>query len=112
MKKGRTSGSWPFTILSLVLLMVPVVALGYWYYLFAKHPDLAQTAKADLYRQSLPSFLGNTYIYSLVMSAFAAAAFYLASSRRWMKEFPERMLNLLTMVLAALVILQMVFSLL
>jgi hypothetical protein len=112
MKKNSPAGSWRYTILSIVLLAIPLVALGYWYYLFGKHPELTPEAKADLYKGSLPPFLGNKYLYSLLMSALAAASFYLASARRWMKDFPERMLNLFTMVLASLVILQMVFSLL
>ena len=112
MNNARNSGSWPRTLLSILLLAVPLVALGRWYMIFSQHPELAPQAKTDLYRQWLPSFLGNNFVYAFTMSAFAAAAFYLASSMRWKKGFPERMLNLLTMVLAALVILQMVFSLL
>jgi hypothetical protein len=112
MMKKSASGSWKYTLVSLGLLAIPLVALGYWYYLFGKHPELSPEGKANLYRSWLPSFLANKYVYSLVMSVLAAAAFYLASARRWMKDFPERMVNLATMVLAALVILQMVFSLL
>jgi hypothetical protein len=112
MNKKSRSVSWTYTSLSILLLAIPIVALGYWYYLFGSHPELTAEGKAALYRAWLPSFLENKYAYSLVMSALAAASFYLASTRRWMKDFPERMVNLGTMVLAALVILQMVFSLL
>jgi hypothetical protein len=110
MNKQTTTGNWAVTAAAVALILIPVALFIRWFMVFTQHPELSAQGKLNLYEYALPAFMQGRPAQMVIMVVIPMVSIVLSLGRRAVKGFPERMVNLATVVVAAVMVLLTMYS--
>jgi hypothetical protein len=98
------------SLLSLLLLFIPVLIWGLWIYVFQSNPNASQPERVEEFHSYFPGFMRSNFYLSLVVLICCIISIVFAAGSIGKASMRIKTANIITMVVAALIILLQLFS--